>query len=289
MRNPTSPTVAFSPGVFAGAGRSVAPLVAVLGLAFACSESPTEATLDDLAPQFDKAGTGVCAPAEDNVHCHGDDPPPPPPPSDIMATLTDVEPVLPGEVSSDPIGLGDYAGDDVTARFKLAPQCADGPDGRTISLVGVAGLPAGELANQSTCNGGPEGGWVFFRLPDLFDITTTCGPEEATLCPFPPIPSFTFSKKKNGRVVYHATGAFAPNAQYFVQDLTSGERYEFLFQDGHVDVDLEAGTWRFTANVAHLYIGHQFVCVGADDQVNDPDDLTACDDFDLSVDITVTR
>jgi len=37
-------------------GGASAALVAVLGLAFACSESPTEVALDDLTPQFDHKG-----------------------------------------------------------------------------------------------------------------------------------------------------------------------------------------------------------------------------------------
>jgi hypothetical protein len=72
---------------------------------------------------------------------------------------------------------------------------------------------------------------VFFRLPDLLDIEETCwgqpleeGQAQGNECPFPKIPSFDFSVKKNGRVTYSATGAFAPNAQNFVKDLTNGDK-----------------------------------------------------------------
>jgi len=246
----------------------VAALMAALGLAFACSESPTETTLDGMAPLFKPACPGHPSCGED----------PPPDPTGITATLTD--PAGAGVFSD---GGEPYLGDNVTDRFKLVPQCADG---RTISLVGVAALPDGLDADQSMCNGGPQGGWVFFRLPDLFDIENDCGPlfgGDPDEC-FPLIPSFTTNK--NGKV--RASGAFAPNAQYFVQDTNSGERYEFLFQDGSVDVDLEAGTWHFTANTANLYIGHQFVCEG-DNSEGGTENPTACDPFDLAVDITVTR
>ena len=289
MRNPTSPTVASSPGVFAGAGPSVAPLVAVLGLAFACSESPTEATLDDLAPQFDRPGSGACMSVDG--HCHDEDPPPDPDPTGITATLTNL---APGVFSDgDPSAL--YDGDNVTPRFKLVPQCADG---RTMSLVGVAGLPEELLANQSTCNG--DGGWVFFRLPDLLDIQATCFGQPVELsdlqpgqCPFAKIPSFDVRTKGNGDIIFKATGAFAPNAQYFVLDLVTGERYEFLFQDGRL-VEVGPDSWHFMADVAHLYIGHQFVCEGTDDlgdpePETDPKNPALCKDFPLSIDITVTR
>lgn len=130
---------------------------------------------------------------------------------------------------------------------------------------------------------------MFFRLPDLFDIKTSCGggnPE----CPFPPIPSFTTNK--NGKI--RPTGAFAPNAQYFVLDLAgTGQRFSFLFQDGKVVVDTEGDptSWTFTAETAHLYVGHQFVCEGDTDSegATEEENLDRCVDFPLEVDITVTR
>jgi hypothetical protein len=69
-------------------GGASAALVAVLGLAFACSESPTEVATDDLAPQFDKKGTGDCETKPHNVHCHGEDPAPPPPSEQVDFDIT---------------------------------------------------------------------------------------------------------------------------------------------------------------------------------------------------------
>ncbi len=213
----------------------------------------------------------------------------------VDAALEDPATETPGVFSdgSPSAGFADYDGDNTTARFRLIPQCADG---RSMSLKNVV-VPGVPLANQSTCNG--DGGWVFFRLPDLLDIPETCsgqpleqGQAVDDECPFPKIPSFDFSVKKNGRVTYSAQGAFAPNAQYFVKDLATGERYEFLFQDAHVDVNLAAGSWTFIAHEAHVYKGHQFVCVGVDGgtpPATDSKDPALCKDFPLSIDITVTR
>ena len=101
---------------------------------------------------------------------------------------------------------------------------------------------------------------------------------------FPPIPSFDVKRKGNGDVIIKVTGAFAPNAQYFVKDLVTDERFEFLFQDARVVV--QNGSWRFTARQAHVYIGHQFVCLGGDPQY--PKNIVPCLDIDLNIDITVT-
>ena len=256
-------------------GGACAALVAALGLAFACSESPTDATRNGMAPLFKGK---ACDPEDTRPKCQGDDPPPPDPTA-LKATLEN--PAGAG-VFSDDQGKADYDGDDVTARFALVPQCANS---RTMSLVGVADLPD-ELQNQSTCNDAqPGGGWVFFRLPNLFEIDNDCGPDD---CPFPKIPSFTTNK--NGKV--RATGAFALNAQYFVQDTVSGERFEFLFQDGSVEVTGNPpDSWHFTATEAHLYIGHQFVCEAkqGEDPAGDPTDPGRCKDFPLEVNITVTQ
>ncbi len=56
-------------------GRAAAALILALGLAAACSESPTEAALDDIAPAF-----ANCVKNPNHPNCNPD--PPPPPPSD---------------------------------------------------------------------------------------------------------------------------------------------------------------------------------------------------------------
>ena len=270
-------------------GLPAAALTVVAGLAFACSESPTEATLDGLAPQFDKRDTGDCD-VPVNGHCHDDDPAPDPDPTALTATLTDPVDEFGAPLAglfSDGDGEAVYAGVNVTDRFKLVPNCADG-EGRHMHLQGVV-VPG--LVNPSTCNDdGQGGGWVFFRLPDLFEIAENCGPEVAANpeC-FPPIPSFT--SNKNGKI--RPTGAFAPNAQYFVLDLAgTGQRFSLLLQDGSVDVGADSEgnpTWHFIAHTAHMYIGHQFVCVGDDESEGATADPDLCDDFPLEVNITVTQ
>jgi len=265
-------------------GLPAAALTVVAGLAFACSESPTEATLDGLAPSFKKC------PTPGHPSCGGGEDPPPDP-TVITATLA----VLNPGVSSDG---GDYDGDNVTDRFRLQPQCS--PDGRSMSLFPGAATPSNpappvpDLADPSTCNGDqPGGGWVFIHLPDLLAIGANgcIGqpvdlPAAGVQCPFAQRPAFQVKTKGNGDVILQARGAFAPTAHYFVMD-DNGERFDYVWQNAQVVVD--GSSYTFTADEALLYVGHSFVCEGPNPSPEgEIDDGCTVINLPINIEVTVT-
>ncbi len=56
--------------------RRFLPFAALLGVALVLGCQDVGTGPDGLVPQFDRKGTGDCAPPEDNVHCHDDEEPP---------------------------------------------------------------------------------------------------------------------------------------------------------------------------------------------------------------------
>lgn len=127
------------------AGRPAAVLTVALGLAFACSEVPTQTTLDDLAPQFGHKGETHGKPGGS-----GD----PPPPTVTVEILTMVQGAgIYGEEDNNGDDTNVYSASvDDSGDLKVSIDCVDG--GAIKLDLTAQELPSLFDAEISTCAGG---------------------------------------------------------------------------------------------------------------------------------------
>ena len=120
------------------AGRSAAVLTVAVGLALACSEVPTQTTLDDLAPQFEHKGTPHGKPG-------GGEDPEPPTATVVINTVVEDAGIYGAATNSYSATLGD-SGD-----LKVSIDC---PDGAIELDLKNEGLPSPFDGEIFTCAGG---------------------------------------------------------------------------------------------------------------------------------------
>ena len=207
------------------AGPPAAVLTVALGLAFACSESPTEATLDDLAPRFHHR------PGHGGGPGGGEDPP------DVIITTS----LLGDEGTGSPGVYGDGAPYD--------PLRQDCSANRFITLelpTLVNGMPS-ELPLPAVCGEGRDSDRVQVHLPgDPFGGNGLYGDTE---------PSFEF-KGPNKKV--HPTGWMRPTLNLF-WDCDGGDDFNsrycnFVWTDGALTTNGAGTVTSVTGGCAKLYV-----------------------------------
>ena len=241
------------------AGRPAAVLTIALGLAFACSESPTGSDSGILEQALFKGKPDK-----------GDKPPPAPTVAAVLLVVDDDSP--PG-----------VYGDGSPYTAGIAQACADG---RAVFLEAPAGMPP-ELPLPAVCDTENESGRVQVHLPGdpLAGDQVPYGDAE---------PSFTFHKK-TGKVM--ATGWMRPTLNLYWDCGGSNSSFcNFVWTDGKSITQTDQGNvtaGTVTGTCAKLYVDYTGVpippSVGAPtcDAVDKDDNIVPGFPLELLVDLTV--
>ncbi|MHC4709048.1 MAG: hypothetical protein ACYTA3_01115 [Planctomycetota bacterium] len=206
------------------------PAVAVLaavGLALACSESPTSSDIGGPEQAFFKGK-----------------PSRPPQQQDVTVTIVDPLAGLSGVFSDGTTGSADYTtGDPGNGNLNLRPECAD--PRRDLFLGNLPQPPAMnpfpvDNAEIPTCN---NPGWMFLHLPEI--MTFEC-PGDVYPCEYGARePSYVI---RGGRV--KPTGWMSPTVNFFFS--LDGVNYNLVWQDARLH-NPPGGARRVTGGLVHLY------------------------------------